>query len=607
MSPVTVVSVGETPNRAIDELERSRGPVTVARRCPELTGLLAACQSGLASVALVAGSTEELTATLVDRLTAVGVGVVAVAGTPAEAARLRSIGAWTLTGTVTAELLTESVLAALSARRHHTSAAFGFPAESPAATTAVHDGGRWSSAGPSLDGGGPPRGGRSTSGRSNGSPSGGHDGGDNSMGSEAPELLDGVGLETGSVAGDGPAAGAANGTAAGAGRPSARPQTSGHSTPRGGMPGAAARVRSAVAGRISLLRSGRGPDGGVRHQGSQDGPRRDGEANANAYAKARQTRRGHPAPASATGMAAADTGPAGAPTSAAAGGWTSPRTLAVWGPVGSPGRTTVAINLAAELAAQGSRVMLVDADSYGASVAASLGLLDESASFAQACRVADQGMLTAAELGRICTEVVFAGGTFSLLTGLTRSDRWPELRAAAVERVLATALTMVDTVVIDCGFCLETDEELSYDTVAPRRNAATLTALGQADTIYAVGSADAIGLPRLIRALADLPEACAGADVQVVVNKVRKRAVGGTPLKALEQAWERFGPALPISHALPWDADVTARALLEGRLLQELAPDAPLRRAIRELCCAPVQTKQKTVVLNATARPGNTG
>ena len=60
-----------------------------------------------------------------------------------------------------------------------------------------------------------------------------------------------------------------------------------------------------------------------------------------------------------------------------------------------PGRTLVAANIAGELAAEGKSVLLVDADSYGASVAALLGLLDEAAGLAQACRLADQGLLDA--------------------------------------------------------------------------------------------------------------------------------------------------------------------------------------------------------------------
>ena len=40
--------------------------------------------------------------------------------------------------------------------------------------------------------------------------------------------------------------------------------------------------------------------------------------------------------------------------------------VAVWGPTGAPGRTTVAITLADELARLGHETLLVDADVYGA-------------------------------------------------------------------------------------------------------------------------------------------------------------------------------------------------------------------------------------------------
>ena len=49
---------------------------------------------------------------------------------------------------------------------------------------------------------------------------------------------------------------------------------------------------------------------------------------------------------------------------------TPPRALlAVWGPKGAPGRTTVAVNLAFEAAPLVGEVLLVDADTYGGAVA----------------------------------------------------------------------------------------------------------------------------------------------------------------------------------------------------------------------------------------------
>ena len=67
-------------------------------------------------------------------------------------------------------------------------------------------------------------------------------------------------------------------------------------------------------------------------------------------------------------------------------------------PTGAPGRSTVALNLAAELAVH-APTLLVDCDTYGSSVAQSLGLLDEAPGMAAACRAADQGALDLAGPG----------------------------------------------------------------------------------------------------------------------------------------------------------------------------------------------------------------
>jgi hypothetical protein len=53
------------------------------------------------------------------------------------------------------------------------------------------------------------------------------------------------------------------------------------------------------------------------------------------------------------------------------------RLVAVWGPTGAPGRTTVAVTLAGELSVVGEEALLADADTYGASVAPAKGQHDE--------------------------------------------------------------------------------------------------------------------------------------------------------------------------------------------------------------------------------------
>ena len=125
---------------------------------------------------------------------------------------------------------------------------------------------------------------------------------------------------------------------------------------------------------------------------------------------ARRARRARPVPA-------ADAGP--------------PRIIAVWGPAGAPGRSTVAIELAVELARGGRHVGLVDADTHAPSIALALGLADEGPGFAAACRQAELGGLDARELTRISAPLG-AHAASMCSPGLNRPSRWPELSESRV-------------------------------------------------------------------------------------------------------------------------------------------------------------------------------
>lgn len=259
------------------------------------------------------------------------------------------------------------------------------------------------------------------------------------------------------------------------------------------------------------------------------------------------------------------------------------RIVAVWGPTGAPGRTTVAVNLAAELALLGQDTALVDADTYGPSVAAALGMLDEAAGLAQACRLADQGRLDGAALRRTAADVAVAGRTVRVLTGLTRQDRWPELRSSAVAAVLERSAQEFGTTVVDCGFALESDEELTVDTMAPRRHAAALTVLERADVVVAVGAADTIGVPRLVKGLPDVAAAAPGARLVVAVNKLRRSAAGRSPELGIREAWARFGSGPAVELFVPWDPETCDEALLAGAVLAESAAGSSVRAALRGL------------------------
>ena len=253
--------------------------------------------------------------------------------------------------------------------------------------------------------------------------------------------------------------------------------------------------------------------------------------------------------------------------------------VAVWGPTGAPGRTTVAVHLAGELAALGRSTLLVDADVYGGVVAQVLGLLDEAPGLAAAARSANQGALDLPSLAGLARTV---DPDLRVLSGVARADRWPELRPAALEVVLELARSLATTTVVDCSFALEQDEELAYDTAAPRRNGATLTVLAAADTVLAVGTADPVGLQRLVRGLGELKEAVPGVEPLVVVNRLRRTAVPGDAPAEVRAALSRYAGVERV-HFLPLDVDGVDRAVAAGRTLADAAPASPVRLALTAL------------------------
>ena len=258
------------------------------------------------------------------------------------------------------------------------------------------------------------------------------------------------------------------------------------------------------------------------------------------------------------------------------------RVVAVWGPTGAPGRTTVAVGLADEAARLGVSTLLVDADVYGGVVAQVLGLLDESPGLAGAARLAGAGGLDLAALVRLAWAV---RPQLRVLTGLARADRWPELRPGAVGAVLEEARRMAELVVVDCSFNLEDDEELSFDTAAPRRNGATLAVLDAADTVLCVSGADPVALQRSVRALDELRDVLPDAEPVLVVNQLRRGPVPGEPRAEIAGAVARF-TGREVGFFLPLDRDAADAALASGRTLAEVAPRSPLRTALRSLAAS---------------------
>ncbi len=248
------------------------------------------------------------------------------------------------------------------------------------------------------------------------------------------------------------------------------------------------------------------------------------------------------------------------------------RVVAVWGPHGAPGRTTVAIGLAAEAAARGVDTTVVDADPHGGAVGQHLAVLDEASGLLAAVRLANAGQLDAARLVGVARQVE---PRLRLVTGLPRPDRWTEVRSQTLTTVLDVAATLTPLVVVDAGFGLDT-RAADGRPAAPSRDRLSMTVLEHADDLVVVAAADPVGLTRLARSLLDLRTVRpAGPDV-VVVNRMRP-GLGWAERDVVDMV-ARVAPDARVAF-LPEDRAAADRALVGGRTLAE-GGDGPLRRAV---------------------------
>ncbi|WP_181310246.1 AAA family ATPase [Nocardioides campestrisoli] len=277
---------------------------------------------------------------------------------------------------------------------------------------------------------------------------------------------------------------------------------------------------------------------------------------------------------SSLGILGAGTGP---------GDWTQPETLgpsgaggpgrvvAVWGPAGAPGRTTVATATAAEMARRGTPTLLVDADPHAASVAQHLGVLDQVSGVLAASRLVAAGTLHE-RLPATCRTVA---PCLAVMTGLPRPDRWVEVRPGVLGDVLEASRSR-GSVVVDTGPDLAVDHAAGP---AGARNTMTLEALEAADEILVVGAADPVGLSRLARALVDVREVVGSTPLRVVVNRMRP-SLGWSEADVVGMV-EGFARVSAL-HFLPDDRAAVDRALVAGRALGEVG-DSSVSRAVARL------------------------
>ena len=114
--------------------------------------------------------------------------------------------------------------------------------------------------------------------------------------------------------------------------------------------------------------------------------------------------------------------------------------------------------------------------------------------------------------------------------------------------------------------------------------------------VVAVVSADHVGIGRFAAAWPVLQEIAPDRPIQVVVNRVRARAVGRDVAGQIDEALRRLC-GISQAHLIPDDSETCDLAIRDGRTIGEVAPRSPIRAAFTALAdrLAPVQEPMPTV------------
>ena len=250
--------------------------------------------------------------------------------------------------------------------------------------------------------------------------------------------------------------------------------------------------------------------------------------------------------------------------------------IAVWGTHGAPGRSTLALALAAYLNEQGSTI-LVDCDINAPAQVQLLGLPEDSSGLASAARLATHGELDST---RLVQTLLSAKADLQVLTGLGRSGRWRELPVASMNKVWEVCRHTAEYTVVDLSGGLE-EERVEDFAMEPDHDAVAAALLKQADLTLIVGAADPVGIRRLIQLLNSNRQAVGGRS-QVVVNRVRSSTAGADPNSAIGSVLARYTSASDIVY-VPADYRLFDKALMQAQPVAVVESRSAAAKSIAKL------------------------
>ena len=174
------------------------------------------------------------------------------------------------------------------------------------------------------------------------------------------------------------------------------------------------------------------------------------------------------------------------------------------------------------------------------------------------------------------------------MSGATTLDSPDIVRSSAIERVLTAAALTYGRVVVDTASwrIADTSRDAMGAVGQPLR-----TLLGLADDVVVVGSADPLGVVRLLAVLTQVQHAAPQAQQILVLNRARHSALGGAEREVLDVLREHA--ELPETFIVPDDRANADACVLNARVLVDMYPKSKASAAFRQLADALTTSRQQ--------------
>jgi MinD-like ATPase involved in chromosome partitioning or flagellar assembly len=203
--------------------------------------------------------------------------------------------------------------------------------------------------------------------------------------------------------------------------------------------------------------------------------------------------------------------------------------IAIFGPTGSTGKSSLALNLAYEFAELGKKTILIDLDTHSPSQATLLGISEPTAAITGCARLIRQGRFDREQLERLSVRVNYRKTSFHCLTGLASPRRWGEISDDTVTHLLNLVRFEFEIVIIDLASSIE--DQLTSPATSVSRNTAARAVLAKSDLGITVINPSQLSISRYLTVFAELQEM--QRNRLIVLNRSESKPAVVAALKSL--------------------------------------------------------------------------